>query len=196
MTPGRDLWDTIAIVIALDSLHEDFNTTTASLLETGDKTINQIQSILQSKEAKNISKQATGKGIGNLAIAFRNNNAPKRKANSHEECYNCHKLGHFGRDCPLPDRRLNRLTQRQRESQVGRGQSRRCTGSRNKSHVSNRAHQTAELKVDYNNSDQKTIYPRPNGNRLYSQKSVRSTTPEDKIRKHLVLRLLRVSPLL
>ena len=42
MTPGRDLWDTIAIVIALDSLHEDFDTTTASLLETGDKTIDQI----------------------------------------------------------------------------------------------------------------------------------------------------------
>ena len=39
MTPGRDLWDTIAIVIALDSLHDDFDTTTASLLEEGNKTI-------------------------------------------------------------------------------------------------------------------------------------------------------------
>ncbi len=46
MTPGRDLWDTIAIVIALDSLHEDFDMTTASLLETGDKMIDEIQSIL------------------------------------------------------------------------------------------------------------------------------------------------------
>lgn len=42
ITLSRDLWDTIAIVIALDSLHEDFDTTTASLLETGNKTINQI----------------------------------------------------------------------------------------------------------------------------------------------------------
>lgn len=60
MALGQDLWDVIAIVIALDSLHEDFDTTTASLLEAGDKTIDQIQSILQSKEAKNISKRATG----------------------------------------------------------------------------------------------------------------------------------------
>ena len=45
MTPGRDLWNTIAIVIALNSLHEDFDTTTASLLETGNKIIDKIQSI-------------------------------------------------------------------------------------------------------------------------------------------------------
>ena len=60
MTPGCDLWDTIAILIALDSLHEDFDTTTASFLETGDKTIDKIQSILQPKEAKNLSKRVTG----------------------------------------------------------------------------------------------------------------------------------------
>ena len=110
MTPGQDLWDTIAIVIALDSLHKDFDTTTASLLETGDKTIDQIQSILQSKEAKNLSKQATG-STGNLAMAFRDKSGSKKKANSNDECYNCHKLGHFGRDCSLPNRRLNRNTQ-------------------------------------------------------------------------------------
>ncbi len=46
MTLNRDLWDTIAIMIALDLLHEDFDTTTASLLETGNKTIDQIQSLL------------------------------------------------------------------------------------------------------------------------------------------------------
>lgn len=110
MTPRRDFWDSIAIVIALDFLHKDLDTTTTSLLETGDEMIDQIQSILQSKEARNISKRATGEGIDNLAMAFRNNNAPKRKANSHKEYYNCHKLGHFGRDCPLPDRRLNQST--------------------------------------------------------------------------------------
>lgn len=46
MTPHRDLWDIIAIVIALDSLHNNFDTTTASLLETRNKSINEIQSIL------------------------------------------------------------------------------------------------------------------------------------------------------
>lgn len=39
MTLGRDLWDIIAIVITLDTLHNDFEITIASLLETGNKTI-------------------------------------------------------------------------------------------------------------------------------------------------------------
>lgn len=56
MTLSRDLWDIIAIMITLDSLHKDFDTTTTSLLETEDKTIDQIQSILQLKKAKNLSK--------------------------------------------------------------------------------------------------------------------------------------------
>ena len=46
MTPGQDFWDTIAIVIALNSLYDNFDTTIASQLEAGDKTIDQIQSIL------------------------------------------------------------------------------------------------------------------------------------------------------
>lgn len=162
MTPERDLWDTIAIVTALEFLHEDFDTTTASLLEAGDKTIDQIQSILQSKEAKNISKRATGGGTGDLAMAFGDKNAPKRKANSHDECYNCHKLGHCGRDCPLPDRRLIRSTQQQRGGRGG-GQSRGRTESRNELRAPNRAHQTAELSADQNDSDQEPFVPGPVG---------------------------------
>lgn len=46
MTLGRDLCDMIAIVIALDSLYDDFDTITVSFLEIGDKMIDQIQSIL------------------------------------------------------------------------------------------------------------------------------------------------------
>lgn len=60
MTPGWDPWDTITIMITLNSLHKDFDTTTASLLETENKPIDQIQSILQSKEVKNLSKQVIG----------------------------------------------------------------------------------------------------------------------------------------
>lgn len=78
-----------------DLLHKDFDTTTTSILETGDKTINQISSILQSKKANNFNKQIIG-GIDNLAIAFRIKNGPKRKANNDNECYNCYKLGLFG----------------------------------------------------------------------------------------------------
>lgn len=149
MTPGRDLWDTIAIVIALDSLHEDFDTTSASLLEAGDKTIDQIQSILQSKEAKNISKRTTG-AVGDLAMAFRDG---KRKANSDDECYNWHKLGHFGRDCPLPDKRLNRIKHPHRAGSRSGSQTPNQSNSR-----PNRAHQTAE---DHDDSDPELFTPGP-----------------------------------
>lgn len=69
----------IAIVIAFDSLYKDFDITTTSLLEVGDKKIDQIQSILQSKNAKNISQWAIRGGIDNLAIAFRDKIAHKTK---------------------------------------------------------------------------------------------------------------------
>ena len=130
MTPNRDFWDTIAIVIALDSLHEDFDTTTTSLLETSNKTIDQIQSILQSKEAKNLSKRATG-DIGDLAMVFRDKGGPKQKANSDDKYYTCHQLVDFGRDCFLPDKRLNKATSRREESQ--RGDSRRGEQNKGKS---------------------------------------------------------------
>lgn len=42
MTSNQDLWDTMAIIIVLNSLYKDFDTTITSLLKTGDKTINQI----------------------------------------------------------------------------------------------------------------------------------------------------------
>ena len=155
MTPNRDLWDTIAIVVALDTLHDDFDTTTASLLETGDKTIDEIHSILQSKEAKNISKRTTG-GTGDLAMAFRDNtNSFKRKANSHEECFNCHELGHFGRDCSHPDKMFQRPNPNPYPSNNNnstqpryRDGANRPNSSRNDSRPRPRAHQTIENKED------------------------------------------------
>lgn len=72
MTPDQDFWDMIAIVIALDTLHDNFETIKTSLPESRDKTINQIQSILQLKKAKNISKQVTT-ATGNLIMAFKDN---------------------------------------------------------------------------------------------------------------------------
>ena len=151
MTPGRDLWDTIAIVIALDTLHDDFDTTTASLLESGDKTIDQIQSILQSKEAKNISKRATGV-TGDLAMAFRDSNGPKKKAYRDEEYFNCHKLGHFGRDCRQPDRRLAR---------IGGPNTKGRTNNRSGSWTPHRANQTTENLED--SDDKEPFTPGPVG---------------------------------
>lgn len=74
MISGQDFWDTIVIVIVLDTLHDNFNITTTSLLESRDKIIDQIQSILQSKKAKIISKQAIGM-TRYLVMAFKDSNS-------------------------------------------------------------------------------------------------------------------------
>ena len=141
MTPGQDLWDTIIIVIALDTLHDDFDTVTTSLLKSRNKTIDQIQSILQSKEAKNISKRTT-KVTSNLAIAFRDSNSPKKKAYRDKEYFNYHKLGHFGRDCRQPDRRLAR---------IGGPSIRVRTNNRSGLRTPHRAHLTTENTEDFDN---------------------------------------------
>lgn len=85
ITLGQYFWDIIAILITLHSLHDNFDTTIASFLEIYDKRNEQIQSILQSKNTKNISKQVTGRDAGNLAMTFRDKK-PKRKANSNKKC--------------------------------------------------------------------------------------------------------------
>lgn len=57
MTVRRDSLNTIAIVTILDILHSDFEITTACILETGDKIIEEIQSIIQLKKVKFKAKQ-------------------------------------------------------------------------------------------------------------------------------------------
>lgn len=92
-------------LIALNSLHKNFDITTISLLKIGNKTIDQIQSILQLKKIKNFFKRAI-EVFEDLVIVFQDG---KKKANTGNECYNCHKLGYFGQDCPLSNKKLNRI---------------------------------------------------------------------------------------
>lgn len=90
------------------------------MLKTGNKSINEIFAIMQSKEAKFKSKRATG-NMGNAAMTIQgktsNPSFQKKKANSDEECYNCHQKRHFSRDYNLPDRRRRTDTPRRLESQ-------------------------------------------------------------------------------
>lgn len=108
--------------------------------------IDKIQNNLQSKEAKNLSKQATGE-TSNFIMAFKNKGfSVKRKATNEDKYYNCHKFGHFGQDCFFPDTRLNRInTQQSYRDDLHRGDSRRKRAQRRgcnerRSDTPNRAH--------------------------------------------------------
>lgn len=92
MTSGHDLCNTFAIVISLDTLHNNFDTTTTSLLEIGNMIIDQIQNILQSKETKNLSKQSI-RAVRDIAMTFRDNYSRKKKGTTkiitnNNECFN------------------------------------------------------------------------------------------------------------
>lgn len=73
---------------------------------------------------------------------------PKKKANSDNEYYNCHKLEYFERDCFLLDWRLNRMTQQSRKGESQRRDSHK--GRSGQSNIPNRAYHIVENK--YNNN--------------------------------------------
>lgn len=76
ITPDWDIWDSIAIVIALDSLYNDFSAITKSKLELRDKTIDKIQQILTSTEAKFINK-STIRVTNDLVMMSKSRNLTK-----------------------------------------------------------------------------------------------------------------------
>lgn len=127
--------------------------------------IDLIQSILQSKEAKNLSKQAI-RDTSNLAMAFKDKRF-KKKANSDNQYYNYYKFGHFGRDSFLPKRKLNRMTQQSRRRKSQRRNS--CNGRSGQSNTPNRAHQAVKNKHN-DNSDPKPFAPDFVGNAFMIKK--------------------------
>lgn len=88
MTEERNLFEIITIVIALDILYNDFDTTTASMLKMENKSINEIFTIIQSKEVKLKNKQVM-RNIGDAVLTFCVF-PPKKKETYDNLCYNCH----------------------------------------------------------------------------------------------------------
>lgn len=82
---NHDIWNNIAITVALNFLYNNFKSTTTIMLEHSDKTINKIQQILAFAEAKSISNQAIGV-IGDLVIMSKG--WTKRKATKKNKCLN------------------------------------------------------------------------------------------------------------
>lgn len=95
MIAGRNPFDTIAIIIIFKSVYSNFKAITANIFKTGNKTIEEIKSIIQLKEAKHKVKQLTGQ-LKDAAIATviafygDNGNYQKRKANNNDKYYNCY----------------------------------------------------------------------------------------------------------
>ena len=100
VTPNRTIWDSIVIVVALDSLHEEFQPIIAPLLHAGDKELEEIQQIVTSTEAGLMAKRATGISAGDVAMSSRFKFDPKPRQNrNNDECFYCNKKGHYARDC-------------------------------------------------------------------------------------------------
>lgn len=55
-TPNCNIYNSIAIVIILNSIYKDFNNEILILVKTSNKTIDKIQQILYSGKAKNPGK--------------------------------------------------------------------------------------------------------------------------------------------
>lgn len=69
VTPNKDIWDSIAVVVATEPLHKDFEHVTSGLLGQGEKeSIDEIQSILSSAEAKFVSKRTVGVTVNLTAV--------------------------------------------------------------------------------------------------------------------------------
>lgn len=71
--PNKDIWDSITIVVTINSLHEDFDLIISGLLKQRiDKIIDKIKQLLFSIKAKFISKWKV-RIIANFVYMFRNN---------------------------------------------------------------------------------------------------------------------------
>lgn len=102
---NRDIWDNITIVVATDIQHKEFDHVTSELLgQRGEKIVTKIQSLLSSAIAKFLNKRAIGV-MAELAHMSKNSSY-KRKVTSEDKYFNCHKMGHYGKDCKYLDYRL------------------------------------------------------------------------------------------
>lgn len=82
-------------------MHDNFEYVTSGLLgQEREKSIDEIQSMLSSAKAKFVSKRAVGV-TADLANMSRNSSHKCSRAivTSKDECFNYHRMGHFGQDC-------------------------------------------------------------------------------------------------
>ena len=136
VTEERTIWESITLVVALDSLHDDFEMTTAPLLHSGDKDLKEIQQIVTSTEAANLAKRAV-RATTDLAMMAKKKHSDKQhaiKSKANEECFNCGKKGHYAKDChPSNKRKPEESAEEAKRTRWKRNQANKAAAARSTS---------------------------------------------------------------
>lgn len=100
VTEQKTIWENITLVVAFDSLHDDFEMTTALLLYFGNKDLEEIHQIVTSTKAANLAKQAV-RATADLAMMAKKKRLKRSgfRLRTNQECFNCGKKGHYAKDC-------------------------------------------------------------------------------------------------
>ncbi len=104
VSPDQNIWNSIVLVVATNSFHDDFNPHVSRLLgQRREKIIHKIQSVLAFTEKRILSKK-TIRLPANLAHMSKNNRYRHKQIVIYEYgCYNYHKIKQFRQDCKLLD---------------------------------------------------------------------------------------------
>ena len=91
VTEHQTIWDSITLVVALDSLHNNFEMTTVPFLHYGDKDLEKIQQVVTSIKTANMAKQAIGQTADLAMIAKKRSDGQQQpqKPKPNKKCFNC-----------------------------------------------------------------------------------------------------------
>lgn len=111
ITSDCDILVSIAIIVAIYFLPNDFKTTINSIPKSGNKSINKIQQILNSAKAEFLKKKAI-EVREDVAIIFeaRNFGHNKRNVTNKDKQFNCQKLDYWAKNCKFPNQYQSKKT--------------------------------------------------------------------------------------
>lgn len=88
----------MTLVVAFDSLYDNFEMTTTSFLHLSNKELEKIQQIVTSTEIADIAKRVV-RAVADLTIMAKKNKSEKSDSRSNKKCFNYRKKVHYTRNC-------------------------------------------------------------------------------------------------